>query len=105
MQKRIQCGKDGYICYDDITVLVRAKKIFTEEIYNQLLLAGIPVSAEFSYSLYEYFEITQLIDYLKLIDNSMQDIPLLSVLKSCIGRFTDGELAQVRIKIQGRQVF
>ena len=98
LQKRKAGGKDEYICYDDITVLVRAKKAFTNEIYNQLELAGIPVQAEFSKGANNYFEITRLITYLKLIDNFKQDIPLLSVLSSPFANFTEDEIAQIRIK-------
>ena len=34
---------------------------------------------------------------LKIIDNPMQDIPLVSVMRSNIGKFTDDELIQVRL--------
>lgn len=98
LEQRKECGKDDTVCFDDITILVRAKKAFTEQIYSQLLKSGIPVAAEFSYSINEYFEITQLLNYLKLIDNFKQDIPLLAVLKGCFGKFSDDEIADIRIK-------
>ncbi|NLK17999.1 MAG: UvrD-helicase domain-containing protein [Clostridiales bacterium] len=98
MRERAERGKGEYVTYDDITILVRAKKDFTEGVYGSLLEAGIPVAAELSFSIDQYHEITQLISYLKLIDNFRQDIPLLASLKGCFGRFSDDELAQVRIK-------
>jgi ATP-dependent helicase/nuclease subunit A len=96
-EKRKACGKGEYVCYDDITILVRAKKSFTKQLYDKLLEEGIPVAAEFSYSLYDYPEITCIINYLKLIDNFMQDIPLLSSLNSPLWNFSQDEIAQIRL--------
>lgn len=98
MEARREKGKGEYVTCDDITILVRAKKDFAEGVYGSLLRAGIPVAAELSFSISQYHEITQLISYLKLIDNFRQDIPLLASLKGCFGRFSDDELAQIRIK-------
>lgn len=98
LKARQEKGKGEYITYDDITVLVRSKKDFAEGVYGSLLDAGIPVSAELSFSINEYHEITQLISYLKLIDNYRQDIPLLACLRGPFGRFSDDELARIRMK-------
>ena len=100
-QKRLASGKDEYITYDDITVLVRAKQTFTKQICLELIKAGIPVSAEFSYSINDYPEITAIISYLKLIDNFMQDIPLLASLSGPFGNFTEEEIAFVRLANKG----
>ena len=34
---------------------------------------------------------------LKIIDNPIQDIPLVTVLRSSIGGFTDNELVEIRL--------
>lgn len=97
-EKRRAQGKDDEIGYDDIAILVRKNKTFTEQLYKQLINENIPVSAEISYSISEYFEITQIINYLKCIDNFYQDIPLLSSLTGYFGKFTYDEIAAVRAK-------
>lgn len=98
LEKRKAEGKDEYITFGDITILVRKNKTFTEKLYNRLIKEGIPVSAEISYDIKEYFEITQILNYLKCIDNFYQDIPLLASLTGCFGKFSREEIAQMRLK-------
>ena len=42
-------------------------------------------------------EIQTIMSLLKIIDNPMQDIPLVTVLRSYIGKFTDNDLIQIRL--------
>lgn len=42
-------------------------------------------------------EIQTIISLLKIIDNPMQDIPLVTVLRSNIGKFTDNDLVTIRL--------
>lgn len=37
---------------------------------------------------------------LKVVDNPMQDIPLVTVLRSTIGGFSDNDLVEIRLKIK-----
>lgn len=90
-------NRSKYITYNDICILVRGKKGYTEKIFETIKNAGIPISAEFKYSVREYQEIEELIQYLFLIDNFYQDIPLLSVLKSPFAGFTDRELSLIKL--------
>ena len=86
--------------YKDICILVRGKKGYTEKIYQTVKSAGIPINAEFKYSIREYEEIEELLQFLFLIDNFNQDIPLLSVLKSPLYSFTDRELSLIKLNNQ-----
>ena len=85
------------IRYRDIAVLVRGKKSFSEGVRGALAAAGIPVACDFAYPLLHYPEITVLVDYLKVVDNLRQDVPLVSALSSSFGRFSAEELARIRL--------
>ena len=89
----------GYrdIKYKDIVILLRSTKtnapIFEEEIMN----LGMPVFSESSQEYLDSIEIQTIMSLLKIIDNPIQDIPLVTVLRSHIGNFTDDELVEIRL--------
>ena len=90
--------KVGYrkITYKDIVVLLRSTKmsapIFEKEISN----LNMPVFSDVSSEYLESMEIQTIMSLLKVIDNPMQDIPLVTVLRSSICGFTDNELVEIR---------
>ena len=69
------------------------KPIFEEEIIN----LGMPVFSESSQEYLDSIEIQTIMSLLKIIDNPIQDIPLVTVLRSHIGNFTDDELVEIRL--------
>lgn len=83
--------------YKDIVILMRSvsnwSEIF-EEIFEE---EGIPFYFDGGAGYFETIEIKIIINLLKIIDNIRQDIPLLSVLRSPIGKFTTEELIKIRI--------
>ncbi len=85
------------IKYKDIVILLRSTKInapiFEEEIVN----LDMPVFSESSQEYLDSVEIQTIMNLLKIIDNPIQDIPLVAVLRSHIGNFTDDELVQIRL--------
>ena len=85
------------IKYKDIVVLLRSTKepapIFEKEILN----LGMPVFSDSSSEYLESIEIQTIMSLLKIIDNPLQEIPLVSVMRSVIGGFTDNELVQIRL--------
>lgn len=89
----------GYrdVQFRDIVVLLRATKNWAEIFAEQFELAGIPVYAETSTGYFGTVEVRVMISLLQIIDNPMQDIPLLAVLKSPIGGFTPEELIDIRL--------
>ena len=83
--------------YGDIVILLRSQKGHTG-IYSDVLTSyGIPVVCDNSSNLFESNEIRILTSFLKIIDNPMQDIPLLAVMMSAIYGFTADEMAQIRV--------
>ena len=85
------------IKYKDIVVLLRSTKepapIFEKEILN----LGMPVFSDSSSEYLESIEIQTIMSLLKIIDNPMQEIPLVAVMRSMIGGFTDNELVEIRL--------
>ena len=85
------------IKYKDIVILLRSTRmnapIFEEEISN----LDMPVFSESSQEYLNSIEIQTIISLLKIIDNPIQDIPLVTVLRSHIGKFTDDELVEIRL--------
>ena len=85
------------IKYKDIVVLLRSTKepapIFEKEILN----LGMPVFSDSSAEYLESIEIQTIMSLLKIIDNPLQEIPLVTVMRSSIGGFTDNELVEIRL--------
>ena len=82
--------------YQDIVILTRSPAGWTDTVTRILQEEGIPVLAESADGYFETLEIGWMMDYLRVLDNFRQDIPLVAVLKSPFGRMTNEELAQIR---------
>ena len=85
------------IRFRDIVILLRSTKnkanIFEKELTNQ----NINVYSDTSQEYLESYEIQVIMDLLKIIDNPYQDIPLVHVMLSSIGMFTDDDLLEIRL--------
>lgn len=92
--------KDGDVYrpvrYGDFAILLRSVKNHINK-YNEVLTSfGIPVIADNSSNLFESSEIKILLSFLRVIDNPMQDIPMLSVMMSPLYCFTADEMAEIK---------
>lgn len=89
------------VTYKDIIILLRSSNklspIFIEEFKKQ----GIPLFAEGGGGYFDTLEVKTIISTLEIIDNPIQDIPLIAVLRSPIGGFTTDELADIRLFNRG----
>lgn len=88
-------GKDGYrrVEYGDIVILLRSVSGWSEEFIETLTDMGIPAYSDTKTGYFSAIEVCTVLDFLKIIDNPRQDIPLVAVLRSVIGSITDEELA------------
>jgi len=84
--------------YKDIVILMRATKNNAKKYAEQLNSEGVPAFYEEKGGFFDSYEISVVLSFLKIIDNPLQDIPLLSVLRSPMFNFTDSEIAMIRIK-------
>lgn len=88
----------------DICILTRKSKTrHTEEIVRALRDAGYPVSGADDGNICETPEVKNILDVLSLIDNAEQDIPLVTAMLSPLGKFTEDELAGIRIASKGEK--
>ena len=91
--------KKGYrnITYRDIVILLRATANTANIFEKELLNLGIPVFSDQAENYLESIEIRTITSLLKIIDNPYRDIPLVTVMRSIIGNFTDNELIEIRL--------
>ena len=83
--------------YKDIVILLRATKNWSEIFLEELGNEGIPVYADTGSGYFESIEIRTIMSLLKIIDNPLQDVPMISVLRSPIVGFTAEELSDLRL--------
>lgn len=90
---------DSYrsVMYKDIVILMRATANWAPTFMEELNNAGIPVFADTATGYFETIEIKTIISLLQIIDNPMQDIPLISILRSPIEAFSPEDLIDIRM--------
>jgi len=82
--------------YRDIVILTRSLKGWTNVYSATLNREGIPSYTGSKEGYFATSEIGILLNYLRVLDNQKQDLPLASVLKSPIGGLTNEELAVIK---------
>ena len=82
--------------YSDIVILHSSPKNVAEAWVRTLSREGIPVYAELTGGYFDAIEVQIFLNLLAIIDNPLQDIPLISVLRSPIGGFSTEELITLR---------
>jgi ATP-dependent helicase/nuclease subunit A len=83
--------------YKDIVILLRATRNWSEIFLEELGSEGIPVYADTGTGYFETIEIRTMMALLKIIDNPMQDVPMISVLRSPLVGFSAEELGDIRL--------
>lgn len=91
--------KVGYrkVMPKDICVLLRATSVLAPIYEKEISELGLPVFSDSSNTYLESMEVETIMSLLKIIDNPMQDIPLVTVLRSNIFGFTDNDLIKIRM--------
>lgn len=92
-----ETGEYRQLKYKDIVILLRATKNWAEIFLDELGLEGIPVYADTGSGYFESIEIRTIMSLLKVIDNPLQDVPMIAVLKSPFMGFTAEELGDIRM--------
>ncbi len=90
-------GEKRNIKYKDIVILLRATRESAPIFEKEIIKLGMPVFSDSSTEYLESLEIQTMMSLLKIIDNPLQEIPLVAVMRSIIGGFTDNELVQIRL--------
>lgn len=74
-----ETGRYRDVKYKDIVILLRATKNWSESLLDELGAEGIPTYADTGSGYFESIEIRTIISLLKVIDNPMQDVPMISL--------------------------
>lgn len=82
--------------WSDAVILLRSPGPCADSFAREFHRSGIPLHVERG-GFFEHAEITDLLSVLQLLDNPLQDVPLLAVLRSPIVGMTLGEMAELRI--------
>ena len=88
--------KDKGLKWNDFAILLASPKSHAAEYRKALLKYGIPVYSDNGGSFLKTADVQVVLSILRIIDNPLQDIPLLSVLLSPISGFTPNEVATIR---------
>ena len=91
-----ETGEMRPVRFGDIVILSRSLSNWAEEFYEEMTAENIPVFMPKKSGYFERQEIGTILDFLRIVGNEKQDIPLAAVMTSCIGNFTDDELAFIR---------
>ena len=95
--------KDGEsfrpVKWSDMAVLLRSPSGRAEAFAMEFSKAGVPLNAARD-GFFVSLEVSDLLNLLKLLDNPLQDVPLLAVLRSPLVGMSLAELAEVRASSQ-----
>ncbi|NLM20260.1 MAG: helicase-exonuclease AddAB subunit AddA, partial [Peptococcaceae bacterium] len=88
--------------YKDIVILLRTTKNWADVFAEEFTRQGIPIFVDTGTGFFKTAEVQIILSLLQIIDNPLQDIPLLAVLRSPLFSFREEELAELRLlKRQG----
>ena len=110
-RKLQQLIKENYVVFDkkkgyrklqfkDIVILLRKTADIAPIYEKKLTELEYPVFSDIGTNYFESQEIQTIMNLLKIINNPYNDIALVSVLRSPIGKFTDNELIEIRLENQ-----
>ena len=105
LQETFDDGKEvRHYTYRDMVILLAAASTTAPRLVELLGRAGIPVFYDGAASFFELPEIKSFRSLLSVIDNPLQDIPLLATLKMPPFAFQDSDLARIRAAKTGKNV-
>jgi len=91
--------------FRDIVILLRTVKNWADVFMEELSAMGIPAFADTGAGFFKTVEVQVALSLLQIIDNPLQDIPLLAVLRSPIAAFGTEELAEIRLADKKARMF
>ena len=84
------------ISYRDIVILCRSVSPVTETYRKVFADMGIPLYAEGKNGYFKASEVSLLLQYLRVLSNPLDDVPLYAVMHSVFGGFDENEIALIR---------
>ena len=92
-----ESGQYRKVQYRDIVILTRSIRGWAEVFSAVLAEEGIPAYSVSREGYFETYEVSVLLDYLKILDNLRQDLPLAAVLTSPFCGLSAADLAEIRL--------
>lgn len=103
IEKILSENKDAH--YRDITILLRSVSA-KAPVYSKILEShGIPCVFEKTKGYFETSEIQCVLNFLRVIDNPLQEIPLAGLMRSFFSYFTADELAMIKGRTRKTQLY
>lgn len=90
-------GEYRPVHYRDMVILTRSLQGWAEVFASILAEEGIPAYSVSREGYFETYEVSVLLDYLKVLDNARQDLPMTAVLTSPFAGLTAAELSVIRL--------
>jgi len=91
--------------YGDIVILMRSPSNRINFYIKALSENNIPYATNTEDSMLSSMEVTTVISFLSILDNPLQDIPLVSVLRCPCFNFSGDDLANIRLKDRNLSLF
>ncbi|MGN1148040.1 MAG: helicase-exonuclease AddAB subunit AddA [Lachnospiraceae bacterium] len=91
-----ETGRLRPVMYKDMVVLLRTNSGWDEEFKAVFAKEGIPAYVAGKTGYFATKEIQDILQFLRVLDNPLQDIPLFGVMKSVFGGFSDEEAALIK---------
>lgn len=95
-KRRKPGGEEEEIHFRDMVVLMRSPKGSAKDLEKVLKSYGIPCYLDYSSVGFDVIEIRSLLEYLRLIDNEMQDEALIASMLSYFGGLDEDDLVEIR---------
>ena len=92
-----ETGEFRKVRYGDIVILLRSLSEWADLFAEVLNANGIPAHTVSRTGYFSTLEIRTVLNYLRILDNPRQDIPLVAVLKSPMAGLSDEQLARLRL--------
>jgi len=90
----------GY-ALEDIVILLRSYRSWSEAMIEELAAMGIPAIGEGQSAYLDTAEIRQMMSLLQVIDNPLQDIEMAAVMRGVFGGFSADEILEIRSAHKG----
>lgn len=84
--------------WSDFCILMRSTSTRAEKYMREISLCGVPVWAEIANGYLGSYEVAVMLSFLRILDNPLQDIPLISVMLSPMFGFLPDDIAKLRIE-------
>ncbi|MDD5924187.1 MAG: helicase-exonuclease AddAB subunit AddA [Clostridia bacterium] len=91
--------------YGDFAVLLRSTSQHAPTFVDELLKLGIPATSNTKNGFFDCREVMLVMSLLRVIDNPMQDIPLISIMMSPLYGFTPDDIARYRCNYPNDNIY